>query len=114
MESRIHREVYVRFGGEYLKTYSRNNARRWILSLLNNVNYKTGKCYQSNKKTYHKIRYQSDELCKENKLSVIDKYYESYKRKYKTAGKSWYEYEQFNTCTSWKNRLQFDIYHLIK
>ena len=82
--------------------------------IFNNVNYKTGKCYQSNKKSYHKIRYQSDELCKENKLSVIDEYYEAYKRKYKTAGKSWYEYEQFNTCTSWKNRLQFDIYHLIK
>lgn len=32
--------------------------------IFNNVNYKTGKCYQSNKKTYHKIRYQSDELCK--------------------------------------------------
>ena len=62
--------------------------------IFNNVNYKTGKCYQSNKKTYHKIRYQSDELCKENKLSVIDEYYEAYKRKYKTAGKSWYEYDQ--------------------
>ena len=62
--------------------------------IFNNVNYKTGKYYQSNKKTYHKIRYQSDELCKENNLSVIDEYYEAYKRKYKTAGKSWYEYEQ--------------------
>ena len=70
--------------------------------IFNNVNYKTGKCYQSNKKSYHKIRFQSDELCKENKLSVIDKYYEAYKRKYKTAGKSWYENDQFNTCTSWK------------
>ena len=43
--------------------------------IFNNVNYTTGKCYQSNKKSYHKIRYQSDELCKENKLSVIDEYY---------------------------------------
>ena len=109
MESRIHREVYVRFGGEYLKTYIRNNARRWILSLLNNVNYKTGKCYQSNKKSYHKIRYQSDELCKENKLSVIDEYYEAYKRKYKTAGKSWYEFDQSKKGNSWKSKLQFDI-----
>lgn len=32
--------------------------------IFNNVNYKTSKCYQSNKKSYHKIRYQSDELCK--------------------------------------------------
>ena len=82
--------------------------------IFNNVNYNTGKCYQSNKKSYHKIRYQSDELCKENKLSVIDEYYEAYKRKYKTAGKSWYENEQAKRGTSWKSRLQFDIYRMIK
>ncbi|WP_111704148.1 relaxase/mobilization nuclease domain-containing protein [Streptococcus pyogenes] len=114
MESRIHREVYVRFGGEYLKTYIRNNARRWILSLLNNVNMVTGKCYQSNKKSYHQIRYQSDKLCKGNNLSVIDEFYESYKRKYKTNGKSWYENEQAKRGSSWKSKLQFDIDRLIK
>lgn len=74
----------------------------------------TGKCYQSNKKSYHKIRYQSDKLCKENNLSVIDEFYESYKRKYKTNGKSWYENEQSKRGTSWKSRLQFDIDRLIK
>ena len=114
MENRIHREVYIRFGGEYLKTYIRNNARRWILSLLNNVNMVTGKCYQSNKRSYHQIRYQSDKLCKENNLSVIDEFYESYKKKYKTNGKSWYENEQSKKGTSWKSRLQFDIDRLIK
>lgn len=81
--------------------------------IFNNVNYKTGKCYQSNKKSYHKIRYQSDELCKENKLSVIDEYYEAYKRKYKTSGKSWYEYEQNKKGNSWKSKLQFDIDRMI-
>ena len=40
--------------------------------IFNNVNIVTGKFYQSNKKSYHKIRYQSDKLCKENNLSVID------------------------------------------
>ncbi|AUG50604.1 relaxase family protein [Streptococcus pyogenes] len=114
MESRIHREVYVRFGGEYLKTYIRNNARRWILSLLNNVNMVTGRCYQSNKKSYHQIRYQSDKLCKENSLSVIDEFYESYKKKYKINGKSWYENEQAKHGTSWKSKLQFDIDRIIK
>lgn len=34
MESRIHREVYVRFGGEYLETYYGDITRRWVLSLL--------------------------------------------------------------------------------
>ena len=81
--------------------------------IFNNVNYKTGKCYQSNKKTYHKIKYQSDELCKKNKLSVIDEYYEAYKIKYKTAGKSWYEYDKNKKGNSWKSKLQFDIDRMI-
>lgn len=34
VESRIHREVYVRFGGECLETYRSNVARRWVLTLL--------------------------------------------------------------------------------
>lgn len=37
MESRIRRNVYVRFGGEHLKTYHSNMARRWVLSLHNKV-----------------------------------------------------------------------------
>lgn len=82
--------------------------------IFNNVNMITGKCYQSNKRSYHKIRYQSDKLCKENKLSVIDEFYETYKKKYKTNGKSWYENEQFKKGTSWKSRLQFDIDRTIK
>ncbi len=82
--------------------------------IFNNVNMVTGRCYQSNKKSYHQIRYQIDKLCKENNLSVIDEFYESYKKKYKTNGKSWYENEQAKRGTSWKSRLQFDIYRMIK
>ena len=82
--------------------------------IFNNVNSITGKCYQSNKRSYHQIRYQSDVLCKENSLSVIDEYYEAYKKKYKTNGKSWYENEQFKKGTSLKSRLQFDIDRTIK
>ena len=82
--------------------------------IFNNVNMVTGRCYQSNKKSYHQIRYQSDKLCKENSLSVIDEFYESYKKKYKTNGKSWYENEQAKHGTSWKSRLQFDIDRIIK
>lgn len=33
MESRIRRNVYVRFGGEHLKTYHSNMERHWVLSL---------------------------------------------------------------------------------
>lgn len=81
--------------------------------IFNNVNFETGKCYKSNKRTYHIIRTKSDELCEKYKLSVIDKYYEAYKRKYKTAGKSWYEYEQSKQGKSWKSKLQFDIDRMI-
>lgn len=82
--------------------------------IFNNVNMITGKCYQSNKKSYHKIRYQSDKLCKENNLIVIDEYYETFRKKYKTKGKSWYENEQFKKGSSWKSKLQFDIDRTIK
>jgi hypothetical protein len=82
--------------------------------IFNNVNMVTGKCYQSNKRSYHQIRYQSDKLCKENRLSVIDEYYERFKKKYRTNGKSWYENEQAKKGTSWKSKLQFDIDKMIK
>ena len=82
--------------------------------IFNNVNKKTGICYKSNKRSYHQIRYQSDKLCKENNLSVIDEHYEKFKKKYKTAGKSWYENEQAKKGASWKSKLQFDIDRIIK
>ncbi len=82
--------------------------------IFNNVNKVTGKCYQSNKRSYHQIRNISDKLCRENKLSVIDPYYESYKRKYKIKGKSWYEFQHTKQGTSWKSTLQFDIDRMLK
>lgn len=82
--------------------------------IFNNVNMVTGKCYQSNKKTYHQIRYQSDLICKEKGLSIIDEYYETFKKKYKTKGKSWYEDNQRKQRTSWKSKLQFDIDRVIR
>lgn len=90
----------------------RNHIHNHII--FNNVNWKTGKCYQSNKRSYHKIRSQSDQLCKENNLVVIDEYYEKYKKKYKTRGKSYKEYQEDKKGRSWKNRLQFDIDRAIK
>ena len=37
MESRIHGDVYVRFGGEFLETYRSNTTRRRVLSLHNQI-----------------------------------------------------------------------------
>lgn len=82
--------------------------------IFNNVNFVTGKCYQSNKKTYYKIRSISDKLCKENNLSIVDELYEKYKKKFKTKGKSYYEYSQFKNGTSWKSKLQFSIDNAIE
>lgn len=106
----------VVLNGEYeyvLSTHvDRNHIHNHII--FNNVNWKTGKCYQSNKRSYHRIRYKSDKLCKENNLVVIDEYYEKYKKKYKTKGKSYKEYQERKKGTSWKGRLQFDIDRAIK
>ena len=102
--------------GDYEFILSTHIDKRHIHNhiIFNNVNMVTGKCYQSNKRSYHQIRYQSDKLCKEHNLSVIDEYYERFKKKYKTNGKSWYENEQSQKGNSWKSRLQFDIDRMIK
>lgn len=76
--------------------------------IFNNVSFKTGKCYQSNKRTYHNIRNISDELCKENNLIVIDEFYEKYK-KLRAKGQSYKQYLENKKGTSWKSKLQFDI-----
>ena len=77
--------------------------------LFNNVSFETGKAYQSNKRTYHQIRNISDNLCKENGLSVIDENYKIFKTRYKTNGKSYKEYMEFKKGNSWKNKLQIAI-----
>lgn len=37
MESHIHGDMYVRFGGRYLETYHRKVVRRWVPSLLKEI-----------------------------------------------------------------------------
>ena len=52
MESRIRRNVYVRFGGEYLETYCSNTTTRRILSLLQ----ETVKIYEQGKRYYDALK----------------------------------------------------------
>lgn len=52
VESRIRGDVYVRFGGEYLKTYHSDMIRRWVLSLLK----ETVKIYEQGKKYYDALK----------------------------------------------------------
>lgn len=77
--------------------------------LFNNVSFETGKAYQSNKRSYHQIRTVSDDLCKENGLSVIDENYKRFKNRYSTNGKNYMEYTEFKRGNSWKNKLQIAI-----
>lgn len=77
--------------------------------IFNNVSFESGKAYQSNKRSYHQIRTVSDELCKENGLSVIDEHYKKFKNRYSTNGKSYMEYSEFKRGSSWKNKLQLAI-----
>ncbi len=76
--------------------------------IFNNVSYTTGKCYQSNKKSYYKIRYESDKICKENNLIVIDKYYSEYIKKFKKEKTStnYYDVKKMNT---FKSKLKYSI-----
>lgn len=77
--------------------------------LFNNVSFETGKAYQSSKRSYHQIRTVSDDLCRENGLSVIDENYKRFKNKYSTNGKSYMEYTEFKKGDSWKSMLQLAI-----
>ena len=77
--------------------------------LFNNVSFETGKAYQSNKRSYHQIRTVSDNLCRENGLSVIDENYKKFKNRYSTNGKNYMEYTEFKRGNSWKNKLQLAI-----
>lgn len=52
VESRIRGDVYVRFGGEFPKTYHSNMERRWVLSLLQ----ETVKIYEQGKKYYDALK----------------------------------------------------------
>ncbi len=52
VESRIRRNVYVRFGGEYLETDHSNMIRRWVLSLLQEVQ----KVYNESKQYYDALK----------------------------------------------------------
>lgn len=52
VESRIRRNVYVRFGGEYLEIDHSNMIRRWVLSLLKEVQ----KVYNQSKEYYDALK----------------------------------------------------------
>ncbi|MCI5996852.1 MAG: relaxase/mobilization nuclease domain-containing protein [Parvimonas sp.] len=76
--------------------------------IFNNVGA-DGKGYVSNKKTYHKIRFESDKLCREYSLSVIDEFFRKRNSKSEQKGSSYFEWKHKKRGTSWKEKLKNDI-----
>lgn len=103
----------LKYNYEYVLTTHMDRGHIHNHIIFNNVSFKTGKCYQSNKRTYHNIRNISDELCKENNLIVIDEFYERYK-KLRAKGQSYKQFLENKKGTSWKSKLQFDIDNAIE
>ncbi len=81
--------------------------------IFNNVSLVDGKSYISNKKSYHEIRNISDQICKNNNLSIATETNKS-KSQNKINGISYKEYQERKNGNSYKAKLQFAIDAAIK
>lgn len=83
--------------------------------IFNSIDVDEGKVYHSYYSSYMNIRNQSDRLCREHNLSVIDQetqkeINEIRQRKYV----NWYDWNEDKKGSSYKSRLQFDMDRTIK
>lgn len=83
--------------------------------IFNSIDVDEGKVYHSYYGSYMNIRNQSDRLCREHNLSVIDQetqkeINEIKRRKFV----NWYDWNEDKKGNSYKSRLQFDIDRTIK
>ena len=83
--------------------------------IFNSIDVDEGKIYHSYYGSYMNIRNQSDRLCKEHNLSVIDpktqrEINEIKRRKFV----NWYDWNEDKRGSSYKSKLQFDIDRTIK
>ena len=83
--------------------------------IFNSIDVDDGKVYHSYYGSYMNIRNQSDRLCKEHNLSVIDQetqkeINEIRRRKYV----NWYDWNEDKKGKSYKSRLQFDMDRVIQ
>lgn len=81
--------------------------------IFNNVSFIDGKAYISNKKSYHQIRKQSDEICQTHGLSIIESTPSNTKTN-KVKGQSYKEYTERKKGNSYKAKLQYSIDLAIK
>ena len=83
--------------------------------IFNSIDVDKGEVYHSYYGSYMNIRNQSDRLCKEHNLSVIDQetqmeIHEIKRRKFV----SWHDWNEDKKGSSYKSKLQFDIDRIIK
>ena len=80
--------------------------------IFNNVSFVDGKAYISNKKSYHQIRNESDQICKDNGLSILSD--DNHQNNNKTKGKLYKEYQELKAGNSYKAKLKYTIDLAIK
>ncbi|MDO4779324.1 MAG: relaxase/mobilization nuclease domain-containing protein [Tissierellia bacterium] len=83
--------------------------------IFNSVDSVEGKIYRSYYGSYMKIRNESDRICRENNLSVIDsETSKEYSKVMNRVYENWYEWNQDKQGKSYKSKLQIDINRSIK
>lgn len=92
------RELQVRFWGKCPETYRSNAARRWVLSLLNSVNFETGKKFHQTIAEMDEMKRFSNQICQQFGLSQTP--IRNTKRRLKQG-----EYNVAVKGDSWKFRL---------
>lgn len=81
---------------------------------FNSIDVDEGKVYHSYYGSYMNIRNQSDKLCKEHNLSVIDQETQTEINEIKRRKfVNWYDWNEDKKGNSYKSRLQFDMDRVI-
>ncbi|WP_276907140.1 relaxase/mobilization nuclease domain-containing protein [Peptoniphilus duerdenii] len=104
-------------GGKYeyvLATHiDKNHIHNHII--FNSIDVDEGKVYHSYYGSYRNIRNQSDKLCKEHNLSVIDQEIQKEINEIKRRKfVNWYDWNEDKKGESYKSRLQFDMDRVIQ
>lgn len=83
--------------------------------IFNSIDVDEGKVYHSYYGSYRNIRNQSDKLCKEHNLSVIDQEIQKEINEIKRRKfVNWYDWNEDKKGESYKSRLQFDMDRVIQ
>ena len=105
-------EKHLKGKYEYVMTTHIDKGHIHNHIIFNNVSFVDGKAYISNKKSYHQIRNESDQICKDNGLSILSD--DDQQNNNKTKGKSYKEYQELKAGNSYKAKLKYTIDLAIK